>query len=244
LGHSVVGIEFENRKIKSIICERSDDGNEQTYLVGEHDFVVSTLPLWSLPSLIQNAMSDKISDLIKRFVKLNDLCLVFLHIDTHKFLSESWVFVPDPEVPFHRLSEQGAFDPGMIPRGSIVCCEIMSNEDRRWSEKSDQELADSATRGLAHMGYSAFKVLNQRVIRLRRSYPVFLKGFQPALASILKELDNFENFRTIGRQGAFNYIGTLDAMDIGYGFARWLEEPSSRLWERERERTGHYPVLD
>jgi hypothetical protein len=37
----------------------------------------------------------------------------------------------------------------------------------------------------------------------------------------LAGIDHIENLRTIGRQGAFNYIGTLDAMDIGYGAARW-----------------------
>ena len=71
------------------------------------------------------------------------------------------------------------------------------------------------------------------------------------LASALACLDEIENFRSIGRQGAYNYIGTLDAMDIGYGCAAWLNEmraaaPDDRrhAWSRERERTTNYPVLD
>jgi hypothetical protein len=94
------------------------------------------------------------------------------------------------------------------------------------------------------MGYIGFKVLNQRIIRLPKSYPVFRTGFEAGLTELIEGLDQFDNFRSIGRQGAFNYIGTLDAMDIGYGFANWLSEGKTKTWKDERERTNHYPVLD
>ncbi|MEK7382603.1 MAG: hypothetical protein AAB262_04880, partial [Elusimicrobiota bacterium] len=155
-----------------------------------------------------------------------------------------WVFVPDPEIAFHRLSEQESFDPEMTPNGGIVCCEIMSSETREMSSRSDDELAALALRGLERMGYAGFRVLHRRVIRLPRSYPVYRPGFEPALAGVLGELDGLKNFRTIGRQGAFNYIGTLDAMDIGYGFARWYAGDRAQDWQAERARTSHYPVLD
>jgi protoporphyrinogen oxidase len=132
----------------------------------------------------------------------------------------------------------------MTPRGSVVCCEIMSNELRNMSAKSDAELIDACKQGLSRMGYTGWKVLNERVIRLPKSYPVFRPGFEAGLSEIIGELDRLENFRSIGRQGAFNYIGTLDAMDIGYGFARWLQADRKAPWQAERERTNHYPVLD
>jgi hypothetical protein len=94
------------------------------------------------------------------------------------------------------------------------------------------------------MGYTDFKVLSQRVIRLPQSYPVFRTGYESGLAELIQSLDQFDNFRSIGRQGAFNYIGTLDAMDIGYGFADWLASGKCKPWQQERERTNHYPVLD
>jgi protoporphyrinogen oxidase len=98
--------------------------------------------------------------------------------------------------------------------------------------------------GLAAMGRTGFAVRDSKVIRLPRSYPVFGRGYEPALAAVIKELDAFANFRSIGRQGAFNYIGTMDAMDIGYGMARWLIGGRSEDWVGERERTTHYSVLD
>jgi hypothetical protein len=71
-------------------------------------------------------------------------------------------------------------------------------------------------------------------------------GHDEVLRGALAVLDRIGNLRSIGRQGAFNYIGTLDAMDIGYGAARWWLSTDRRAasWDRKRERTTHYPVLD
>jgi len=161
-------------------------------------------------------------------------------------LDESWVFVPDPDVVFHRISEQESFDPSMTPNGTIVCCEIMDNSGRPMGEKSDQELIQLALSGIEKLKSLKLEYIDAMVMRIDKSYPVFVPGFEPNLKQILDYLDGFENFRTVGRQGAFNYIGTLDAMDIGYGAAKQLKEQKAHElnWASERERTRHYPVLD
>ena len=112
--------------------------------------------------------------------------------------------------------------------------------------RTDEELIASAKQGREMMGYRDLVILDQRLIRLPASYPVLTKGFEPVLEQILAEMDELGNFRTIGRHGAFNYIGTLDAMDVGYGAADWLttRKGSAGSWKEERERTRHYPVLD
>jgi hypothetical protein len=77
---------------------------------------------------------------------------------------------------------------------------------------------------------------------------VYRTGFAPKLAEIIHTFDGVENFRSIGRAGAFNYIGTLDCMDIGYGAGQWFTQShlagKREAWDAERLRTSHYPVLD
>lgn len=242
LNHNITRLVADNGQIKEIHYEY--DGIHGRIEIGVEDYVVSTLPLSLTTRLLRDALLKHLPELADKVVTLNDLLLVFIHIDHTSMLDESWVFVPDPNIIFHRLSEQESFDPGMTPKGSIVCCEIMSGPDRPLVDKSDEELCTAAVKGLADMSYSGFNILHQRVIRLPRSYPVFRTGFETGLAELIQSLDQFENFRTIGRQGAFNYIGTLDAMDIGYGFADWLTGGKHQSWQQERERTDHYPVLD
>lgn len=242
LEHSVTRLVANKGRIQEIHYQ--SNGTQGRIEVGQNDYVVSTLPLSLTTKLLVASLPKHLPELADKVVTLNDLLLVFLHVDRASLLDESWVFVPDPNIVFHRLSEQESFDPEMTKKGSIVCCEIMSGPDRPLAEKTDDELCAAAVKGLANMGYSGFKLLDQRVIRLPKSYPVFRTGFEAGLAELIQSLDQFENFRTIGRQGAFNYIGTLDAMDIGYGFADWLVSGKRQPWQQERERTNHYPVLD
>lgn len=240
--HKVTKLVAAKGKIKEVHFQ--SNGTDGRIEIGPNDSVVSTLPLALTTKLLCEALPKHLPGLAEKVVTLNDLLLVFLHVDRASLLDESWVFVPDPNIVFHRLSEQESFDPEMTKKGSIVCCEIMSGPDRPLASKSDDELCAGAIKGLADMGYTGFKVLGQRVIRLPQSYPVFRTGFEAGLAELIQSLDQFENFRSIGRQGAFNYIGTLDAMDIGYGFADWLVSGKRQPWQQERERTNHYPVLD
>ncbi|MBM4140179.1 MAG: hypothetical protein FJ242_01600 [Nitrospira sp.] len=248
LNHKIEKIIVENNKVCKIIYKDKVTGKEKEARVKVDDFLFSTIPLLKLTEIMGNAITIDTKECIKKIIQLNDLILVFLKIDKTSLLDESWVFVPDPEIIFHRLSEQESFDLDMTPGGSIICCEIMSNETRRLNEMTDKELIAAAKKGLHDMGYKSFSVIDQKVMRLPASYPVFRPGFEPDLEKILDELDLIENFRTIGRQGAFNYIGTLDAMDIGYGAARWFMNRrgnnSVRTWKEERQRTKHYPVLD
>ncbi len=244
LRHTVTGFACENRAIRAIQTRDEATGETQETPVGEGDFIASTLPMVQTVELLGSALPADTAATAKETVTLNDLLLVFLHVDTPNLMKDSWVFVPDPDIIFHRLSEQESFDPGMTPGGSIVCCEIMSSDVRPMASKPDDELIDTATTDLHKMGYDDFKVRAAKVIRLPRSYPVYRTGYEAGLERVTQALDSFKNFRSIGRQGSFNYIGTLDAMDIGYGFARWLPERQRAAWEAERARTSHYPVLD
>lgn len=242
LDHAVQGFKVEGRKVCQI--QFKSGGVEGAIDLGPDDQIVSTLPLTTTALLLKGALSEDYENRVAKVIHMNDLLLVFLHVDRPSLLDESWVFIPDPMIVFHRLSEQESFDPAMTPNGSIVCCEIMSSPGRQLAVKSDEELISLVIKDLHSMGYGNFKVLNDRVIRLPKSYPVFYEGFETGLKKLITELDGFDNFRSIGRQGAFNYIGTLDAMDIGYGYVNWLVGGKSKPWRHERERTNHYPVLD
>jgi protoporphyrinogen oxidase len=241
---SVRSFELRGDRISAINCINPRTGEPTRFAVEDDDFVASTLPLSLLVHLLGSHLRPEVIETARSIIVLNDLLLVFFHVDRPSLLNESWVFVPDPDIVFHRISEQESFDPGMTPAGSIVCCEIMSNELRPMSAQSDEQLAAAAQRGLAAMGLTGARILSHRVIRLPKSYPVFRAGYEQGLQLVLNALDRFSNLRSVGRQGAFNYIGTIDAMDIGYGFARWYTSRDSATWQAERDRTSHYPVLD
>lgn len=243
LGKKVSGFSVVDGKITAISLT-SKEGNTSEITISDGDFVVSTLPLGRVTGFFGSHMSRELTQAAESYIALNDLALVFLHIDQKYVFPDSWLIIPDPAIAFHRLSEQKAFDPQMTPNGTILCAEIMGHEGKELLAKTDAELQDIVLNGLQAMGCSGLPLLGLRVIRLPKSYPVYKAGFQPVLDEVLSKLDEVKNFRSIGRQGAFNYIGTLDAMDIGYGFARWYANRAESSWSDERQRTSHYPVLD
>lgn len=250
---AVTGLDVEDGLVRGMSLQRGGRGGDvvESVEIGPDDVVISSMPLGPTAMMLADHLGpDRIDD-IRSQVVLNDLLLVFIHFDVPRLMDDSWIFVPDPTVAFHRISEQESFDPDMTPEGTIVCCEVMSSPGRQNAQKSDEQLAAECRSGMARLFGSLPKEKGMRVIRLPRSYPVYKVGHEPVLASALACLDSIGNFRSIGRQGAYNYIGTLDAMDIGYGCAAWLNEtaagePSDRstAWSKERERTTHYPVLD
>ena len=166
--------------------------------------------------------------------------LVFAHVTTSKLFDESWVFVPDQDIVFHRVSEQASFDPNMKPSGSIVCCEITNSDGRGLEKLSNTEIVDRTISDLTQIATQPFDVIQTKVVKLPDTYPVYLSGYERGLAKILTELDEFENFKSIGRQGAFNYIGTIDCMDIGYGYVNWWNNRSEINFKSERKRTEAY----
>ena len=92
LGRTVVGLEVADGRVRALRC-RDAQGVESSQEVGPDDFVASTLPLGLLPDLMPQALSPAAARACKEFVVLNDLLLVFLHIDKPSLLRESQVVI-------------------------------------------------------------------------------------------------------------------------------------------------------
>ncbi len=243
LGQTVQHLGVHQNRVTTIQLSQTNGNGREQIRLEKGDFLFSTLPLIKLPEFFGNAFPPALAHRIRDHLPLNDLILVFAHLASPSLFPDSWIFVADPGIAFHRISQQAAFDPDMTPDGGIICCEFMSHERRPLSRMADEALQNAALEGMQKLGFHP-RIQAWKVIRLPRSYPVYRPGFQGPLQESLDHLDGLDNFRTIGRQGAFNYIGTLDAMDIGFGAARWYRNRDTNDWSAERRRTELYPVLD
>lgn len=231
---------IKKNRISSIILKKNKV--QKKLKIKENELVVSTLPIGFSIKSFKNLINKKdYLDAVKT-IKLNDLILVFIFIENKELTKDSWIFVPDKDVIFHRVSEQNSFDKKMVKKGSILCCEIMKKDTSPENYNNKKFLFEKCIEGLKLMGFRNLRIIDKKIIFLPKSYPVYLNGYEKKLSRIIKKLDKIKNFKTIGRQGSFNYIGTLDAMDIGFGFSRWIENGDS--WNKERERTKYYPILD
>ena len=161
---------------------------ERVFNVGIDDFVVSTLPLSHATKLLSKSLLSHLPALAEDVIGLNDLLLVFLNVDRPSLIDESWLFIPDPEIIFHRISEQESFDPEMTPNGSIVCCEMMSSLSRPLANQSDEELCKAATQGLENMGYSGFKILTSGSFACPKAILFSIEGLRRGFQRLFKHL--------------------------------------------------------
>jgi len=238
---SVTSFSLIDKKVKKIHAKKN--GKEILYNLSSEDIVINTLPLNVIQNSFEETFGKEFIEESNKILKMNDLFLVFLSIKKPKLFEESWIFVADRSVIFHRVSEQNSFDSDMVKEDrTIVCCEIMINNFNR--ELSDEKIINKTIEDLNRIKKEKIEVLDKKIIKLFKSYPVYQKEYEIKLKSIIKKYDSIENFYTIGRQGSFNYIGTLDCMDIGFGFVKWLKNKNISSWDDERKRTNEYPILD
>lgn len=214
----------------------------------KEDWVFSTLPFARLARMISPALSQEVI-LKTESLELNDLWLIFMKVQGDVLKGNAWIFAPDNTVVFHRVSTQRKFDPSMVEEGTdLICCEVMNYAGKATAAMTEPEITLKCIEGLLAMGLlkNAEVVKETRLVKLPRSYPVMTAGYRKTQSELLARFDQFQNMRTIGRQGAYNYIGTLDAMDTGFGAARWILSNAAerRAWDQERERTSFYPILD
>ena len=77
---TVESVDMVDKRITAIHC-RQADGGINTLAVEPGDFVVSTLPMGVLAKIMNSVLTDETVELCRSMIRLNDLLLVFLHID-------------------------------------------------------------------------------------------------------------------------------------------------------------------
>jgi protoporphyrinogen oxidase len=78
-------------------------------------------------------------------------------------------------------------------------------EDPLWTE-SDDALVHRATQEILQTGLiGTAKILDGKVIRVSRCYPVYAKNYRRHVDTITSYLDTFQGLTPIGRYGAFKY---------------------------------------
>jgi hypothetical protein len=168
-----------------------------------------------------------------------DLVLVFVHT-SEKLNEVSWLFVPDPELLTHRVSSQSAFDPDMVANGDIICLEYMDRD----CNIHDTEILEIAKKELFAIYGTKVEVLGIKSIRLKDSYPKFTAIDLDANEKKLEEVASIRNLLSIGRHGAAQYVGSLDAFDMGLKTSKWSTNPTAESQNFYRETTSNYPILD
>jgi protoporphyrinogen oxidase len=206
--------------------EALDAGRRRVTLEGgeshEAGHVLSSLPITALARMT----SDLPRELAEAAATLEHVSIRVVNIGlrgepVHQ--GAQWVYVPDPEPPFHRVGLPTALTPAMAPEGHH---QLVAEISMRPGQEPDGDDSLGATlAGLVGLGMvrDPDDVVYARVVDIPEAYVVFDRARRAVLPKLLRFYAE-RGIVPIGRYGTWDYLSMGDAMHHGQEAARWILE--------------------
>jgi protoporphyrinogen oxidase len=195
---------------------RTANGEERLY----HE-LVSTIPIHELMQVWPAAPTQARAALGR--LRYNSLINVLLGFSEDRGYTYTAVYVPDPEIPFHRVSFPKNFSERTAPEGqSSAMAEITANAGDGVWEMSDEAITERVIADLAKMGLVDPGTVNyKRVIRFQYGYPVYDLDYRKNVTE-LRESVQKAGVRLLGRFAQFDYINSDVCVERAIAMAQEL----------------------
>lgn len=174
--------------------------------------------------------------------------VVYLVLDTPRYTEWDAHYVPDPGVPFVRLSEPKNYRDGPDPAAqTVLCVELPSSVgDATW-RSSDQELEAMVLAGMGRLGLPVPTPTAIRTIRLPRVYPVYDNAGALEAARLVAAAEALPGITVLGRQGLSVTDNLHHVMDMARAAVDCLEPDGAwddTRWRLARARFDSHVVED
>ncbi len=226
-GANVLRINHSGQTIEDILVE-----NEQGRQVVGGEAFVSSIPVTQLVRRLHPAPPQAVLDAAST-LRFRDLIVVAIMLDRERVTDQTWIYLPDRQIPFGRIHEPTNWSRAMAPAGkTLLVMEFFSfRGDAVWNER-DERLASMAVDNLEQLGFIEKRdVLDHVVVRVPNAYPLFEVGYRKRCDVLLDYLGRLTNLHLTGRSGLFRYYN----MDVAIKSGR---ETAERMLRGERAASG------
>ena len=203
------------------------------------DRIVNTIPLPALIKLLGPAVSAE-THAAAQYLRFRAITILGLRFARPQALPAMSIYFQDKT--FNRLSETRNYGGTEIcaPDETILLCDITCNVgDAIWTA-DPWELGRRCAAELAEEGFVKEDELREAVaLRSTCGYPVYMVGYETAIATISEALLRFDSLVTGGRQGLYKYVDMDIASEMGLAMADFLLSGA-----RKRDRIGDVPYED
>jgi len=218
-GHKVEKLILENDQIIGLEVNNGSGANS----IPCH-WVLSTLPL---PMLIKSiypfptVLSEQV-----RNVTYRALIFIFLMINGDQIGKDHWLYFPQKDYIFNRVTEPLTFSPTHAPKGKTsLCVEITCKEGDSLWELPIEDLYEQVIQDLTKT-----KLIDPEQVeglfnyRFPWGYPIYKVEYERYLNRLLAFIDEIDNLDTFGRQGAFDYSNMSESIASGLKTAEMISE--------------------
>lgn len=188
------------------------------------DYVLSTIPL---EHLIFSFWPPPPNDFIQsaRRLKYRFLLFVGIALSVENFIHQNWLYFPEKEFVFTRLSFPQTFSPKMVPYGkSFLLAEIPCEQgDERWRSESENIISQVVQQLNQINLLNSVKIEDTFVVKCTHAYPVYELGYKKHRRHLLELVKSIRNLATFGRQGLFIYNNMDHSIEMGFKVAELLK---------------------
>lgn len=175
--------------------------------VKEATNIVSTMPITLLIKGFNN-VPEKVRKAVDALYFRNTI-LVYLEIDQEELFTDNWLYIHSPDVKHGRITNFRNWCTSLNKdkKTTILCLEFWCFENEEIWTGDKQNVIDLAKEEVYKINLipKEAKVLNSKVVKVPKCYPVYETGYQEGLNTIVDFLKGIEGLHPIGRYGAFKY---------------------------------------
>jgi protoporphyrinogen oxidase len=194
----VSGVAAEGRHVSGI---RLADGSFERF-----DHVISTMPLTLMVKGL-DGVPPAIAACTER-LRFRNTLLIYLRVESTSLFADQWLYIHADDVAVGRITNFRNWVPelhGTLDFTILALEYWCYDEDPVWAA-SDSALIERAERDVRAIGLvGSAQVSSGHVVRIRRCYPVYSRGYHQTLAPVVEYLKSFANLWPIGRYGSFKY---------------------------------------
>ena len=209
MGRELVSLEFDAAANLWRIEVETAKGERESF-TARH--VVSSAPVRELVPRIKPV---PISLLHARALRYRDFLTVALMVRKAELFDDNWIYIHDPSVKVGRVQNYRSWSPEMVPAGmSCLGLEYFCFEGDNLWDASDSELIALAKKEVTHIGLIAAEdVVDARVVRQPKAYPVYDEDYRDNIAAIRLDLEgSYPTLHMVGRNGMHKYNNQDHAM--------------------------------
>jgi len=205
--------------------ERDGEGWRVVSASGEERWyrtLVSTLPIHELLKVWKDAPAAVHEETAK--LRYNSLLNVLIGCNVEADHNFTALYVPDPNLLFHRLSFPKAFGEQCVPPGgSSIMAEITSNAGDGIWELPDDELIERVIGEVEGIGFVDRKsIVYKRVARFTYGYPVYDLEYRKNVTA-MRDAVAATGLRLLGRFAQFDYINSDVCVERALAMAAELQ---------------------
>lgn len=177
--------------------------------------VISSASLRELLAALRPAPAAEAAEAAAK-LSYRDFLTVALVVKARGKIDDNWIYIHDPGVKVGRVQNFASWSPELVPGSEFDCfgLEYFCFEgDGLWTT-SDEGLIDLARRELVQIGLvEPGDVLDGKVVRQRKAYPVYDDAYATRVDAIRRTLDrDYPNLHVVGRNGMHKYNNQDHAM--------------------------------